>query len=822
MIKDEAGNELEVPLVTSRQILARTRERKAKSTLLMAIIDEHLARFHVIKDAKTLWATIKTRFGGNDESKKMQKNVLNQQFEIFYVSNLKGLDKGSLPSAWSNISLIMRNKPGIDNLDIDDLYNNLKVYKANIKGSSRSSSNSQNVAFVSVESTSSTNELNATYSVSTATGHSSQAQGSSSYDDELMLLFFANQSSNPYLDKDELEQIDQDDLKEIDLKWQVVMLSMRGKSARNTGNISRDAGNARYIGRDNGKRPAKEEDEQALVVQDGLGTYDWSYQVKEEATDFALMAFTLNPSSSSSLNSKHEKHGKANIEIIVYQYSLESIERQVRVHQQNEVIYEEKIGVLEYQGKDERYDSQFNEKEVLDIKEEEVTETVFDNRLSNEENSVANDRFKKGKGYHAVPPLLTGNYMPPKPDLSFAGLDDFIYKFKISEIVTSLAKDEKDAPETSTAYVEKPKEDRSSAPLIEDWETDSDDDIVFTPEPIPAKIDFVKADRMAKQFVLPTNVGKGIGHRESRPVWNNVQRINHQNKFAPTSVFTRSGRIPNVVPSEDLTCLFAKASIDVSNLWHKRLGHVTFESMNKLMKGNLVSGLPLKMFNNDHSCVACQKGKQHKATCKAKLDETSKVLKPFITAIENQINKKVKVIRCDNETKFKNKDLDEFCGMKGIKREYSNAKTPQQNKATEQKNRTLIEAARTMLADSLLPVTFWAEAVNTACYVLNRALVTKTHNKTPYELLNDRSPRLDFMRTFSCRVTILNTLDPLGKFKGKADKGFLVGYSITSKAFRKSSDDKPADDKPKDDIGSKTVEDRSIRKIKLTEMNLIG
>nr|GEX11587.1 uncharacterized mitochondrial protein AtMg00810-like [Tanacetum cinerariifolium] len=281
MTKDKAGNEVEVPPVTAHQILARTRERKAKSTLLMDILDEHLARFHGIKDAKTLWAAIKTGFG-----------------------------------AWSNISLITRNKPGIDNLDINDLYNNLKVYEADIKGFSGSSSNSQNVAFVSAESTSNTNELNAAYSISTATDHSSQAQGSSSYTDELMFLFFANQSSSPQLDNKDLEQIDQDDLEEIDLKWKVAMLSMRVKrfykkigrklkfngkepvgfdktkvkcfnyhrighftrdckTARNSGNMSRDAGNAGYKGRDN---------------------------VKEEVTDFALMAFTSNPSSSSSSN----------------------------------------------------------------------------------------------------------------------------------------------------------------------------------------------------------------------------------------------------------------------------------------------------------------------------------------------------------------------------------------------------------------------------------------------------------------------------------------------------------------------------------------
>nr|GEV37694.1 retrovirus-related Pol polyprotein from transposon TNT 1-94 [Tanacetum cinerariifolium] len=124
-------------------------------------------------------------------------------------------------------------------------------------------------------------------------------------------------------------------------------------------------------------------------------------------------------------------------------------------------------------------------------------------------------------------------------------------------------------------------------------------------------------------------------------------------------------------------------------------------------------------------------------------------------------------------------DLEEFCEMKGIKREYSIARTPQQNRVAKRKNRTLIEAARTMLADSLLPITFWTEAVNTTCYVLNSALVTKPHNKTSYELLNGRSPRLDFIRPFGCLVSILNTLNPLGKFEGKADEGFLVGYSVT-------------------------------------------
>ncbi|GJX31611.1 putative ribonuclease H-like domain-containing protein [Tanacetum coccineum] len=215
--------------------------------------------------------------------------------------------------------------------------------------------------------------------------------------------------------------------------------------------------------------------------------------------------------------------------------------------------------------------------------------------------------------------------------------------------------------------------------------------------------------------------------------------------------------LKNIVPKECLTCLVSKATLDESMLWHRRLGHVNFKTINKLVKENLVRGLPLKHFENDQTCVACLKGKQHKASY---------------------------LLGCDNGTEFKNRVMSEFCEQKGIKREFSIARTPQQNGVAKRRNRTLIEAARTMLADSKLPTTFWAEAVNTACYVQNRVLVVKPHNKTPYELFRGRTPALSFMRPFGCHVTILNTLDYLGKFDGKSDEGFFVGYSLNSKAFR--------------------------------------
>ncbi|GKD19983.1 retrovirus-related pol polyprotein from transposon TNT 1-94 [Tanacetum coccineum] len=149
--------------------------------------------------------------------------------------------------------------------------------------------------------------------------------------------------------------------------------------------------------------------------------------------------------------------------------------------------------------------------------------------------------------------------------------------------------------------------------------------------------------------------------------------------------------------------------------------------------------------------------------------------------------------------------MNQFCEMKGVKREFSVVRTSQQNRVAERKNRTLIEAARTMLADSLLPTTFCAETINTACYVQNRVWITKPYNKTPYELLIGRSPNLDFMRHFGCPITILNTLDHLGKFQGKADEGFLVGYSLNSKAFRTSDSQGPksSDNEFVDDAGKK-------------------
>ncbi|GJR71846.1 integrase, catalytic region, zinc finger, CCHC-type containing protein [Tanacetum coccineum] len=361
---------------------------------------------------------IKFRFGGNDESKKMQKYILKQQFEGFSVSNSEGLHKGydrfqsllsqleihgagvstedanqkflrSLPSAWSQVSLIMRTKPGVDSLSFDDLYNNLRVFENDVKGPTTSSSSTQNVAFVS-ENTSSTNDVSTAYSVSNTSGQNSQYEQTSSYS------LLANQSSCPQLDHEDLEQLDEFDLEEMDLKWQVAMISMRMKkfykktgrklqfdakepvgfdktkvecyNCHKTGHFARECrtkGNqdsrrrdAWNSGNKDGRRSGKQEDSKALVTIDGEGV-DWTSHSEEEE-DYALMACNSSGSDTevtSCSNECKESYAKlkklydaqreqlsdASIEIKAYTQGLKKVEAQLVAHQQGQLWYEEKI-----------------------------------------------------------------------------------------------------------------------------------------------------------------------------------------------------------------------------------------------------------------------------------------------------------------------------------------------------------------------------------------------------------------------------------------------------------------------------------------------
>ncbi|GKE06095.1 hypothetical protein Tco_1398113, partial [Tanacetum coccineum] len=211
----------------------------------------------------------------------------------------------SLPPSWSQIALIMINKPNIDHTDIDDLYNNLGVYEDEMKRSSSSTSNSQNLPFLSSENTSSTNEISTAsgnFGVNTGGGTNSSSQVSSTLGaDEVVCSFFAQQTTNPPFDNKDLQQIDQDDLEELDIKWQVAMLTVRERALAKECKSGWNQGKRSYG--DNGRRNAtkNEPSSQALVAQDSLGGYDWSNDF-DELVNYALMAISSSSSSSSSDN----------------------------------------------------------------------------------------------------------------------------------------------------------------------------------------------------------------------------------------------------------------------------------------------------------------------------------------------------------------------------------------------------------------------------------------------------------------------------------------------------------------------------------------
>ncbi|GJS16991.1 hypothetical protein Tco_0411463 [Tanacetum coccineum] len=308
--------------VTTEEKAQKKNDVKARSMLLMALPNEHLMTFNQYKDAKTLFAAIQTRFGGNDATKKTQKTLLKQMYENFSAPSTESLDfifnrlqkivsqlailrenisqedlnlkfLRSLPSEWNTHVVVWRNKPDLYTMSFDDLYNNFKIVEQEVKGtaSSSSSSSSQNMAFVS--SPSSTNEVNTTYGVSTANTQVSPTStqvstastqvSTANLSDDTVYAFFARQPNGSQLVYKDLEQIHKDDIEEMDLKWQLALLGMRTrreyKGPRNQDNSRRTVN-------------VEETSSKAMVAIDGAG-FEWSYMADDEApTNIALMDFS--------------------------------------------------------------------------------------------------------------------------------------------------------------------------------------------------------------------------------------------------------------------------------------------------------------------------------------------------------------------------------------------------------------------------------------------------------------------------------------------------------------------------------------------------
>ncbi|GJU62290.1 putative ribonuclease H-like domain-containing protein [Tanacetum coccineum] len=880
--------------VTAEQKILKKNDLKARSILMMTLPSEHLLTFNKHKDAKSLFEAIEARFGGNEATKKTQKTLLKQMYETFNASSSESLDSifnrlqkiisqltilgeiitpedlnlkflRSLPTEWGMHVVVWRNKSDLGSISFDDLYNNFKIVEPEVKRSVTSSSNSgsQNLAFLSGHS--STNDVNtANVHVSTGSTPVSTASTNNStacLSDATVYAYLATQPNGSQVVHEDLEQIYEDDLDEIDLKWQLTLLSMKARK------FYQRTGKKIII---NGSDTAGYDKKKVECFNcHKLGHFarecrnPRSQENRNRSQDSSRRTVNVEESyykNSEYLKSKYDKLrielNKSESDLDSYKKGLASVEEQLVFYKKNESML---CVVL-------KRDASFKDSEInaLNIQIEKL-------KKEKESNQIKIDNFENAS--KSLDKLI-GSQISNNNRKGY-GL-----------------KANKSVYENSSNEIKK----TTDAPIIEDWVSDCDEDESEVMENFSnSRRNFAPKEVLIKSGIVPINAARQSSSRAATPV-STARLINTatpkpfvkgdpQVALKDTRIFdsgcsrhmtgnkshltdyqeydggfvafagsskggkiSRKGKIvtgkldfkdvyfveelkfnlfsvsqmcdkqnsvlfteteclvlspdfklpdesqvllkvprknnmysfdlKNVVPSKGLTCLFAKATNDESKLWHMRLAHIKFKTMNKLVKGNLVRGLPLKIFENDHTCVACQKGKQHKTSLVtddysrfswvfflAKKDETSRILKDFITGIENQLNHKVKIIRCDNGTEFKNYEMNQFCGIKGIKREFSNARTPQQNGVAERKNRTLIEAARTMV------------------------LVTKLHNKTPYELLIGRTPIISFMRPFGCPVTILNTLDHLGKFDGKADEGFLVGNRTNGNAGLETNSD---------------------------------
>nr|GEY32574.1 ribonuclease H-like domain-containing protein [Tanacetum cinerariifolium] len=746
---------------TTEQKLTRNKELKGRGTLLMALPDKHQLKFNSYKDAKTLIEAIKKRFGLDQIYDRLQKLV--SQLEIHKVSlsqedvNLKFLR--SLPSDWKTHTLIWQNKTDLEDKSLDDLFNSLKIYETEVKHSYSTSTESHNLAFVSSSQTDSTTDsVSATVYVSAVglTLHASPLPNVDSLSNAVIYSFFSSQSTSPQLDNEDLKQINVDDLKEIDLRWQMVMLTMRARRFLQKTGRNLDASGTASMGFDMSKvecynchrkghfsRECRSPKDQKGLVQ--LNLREGLSQLRPQPQMLSSLNMMVSPTKPEQAFSPSPRPSVPIIEDWISDSEEDSQTQALKVApsfaQSSEHV------------KSPRHPGQPLQATILAV----TTISVSFDSMSWPQKKLAQRTFASSdtrKLYASLSPSQSHTHMVPTTVLpqsksvlhtaarpvSAALLNLPMTRPRhVYHVVTkSHSPIRRHLPHSlsSKNSTSPPKVTAAKAPVIQvSHGLGSKKDltihlcvqelnggyVAFGGNPKGGKITSkgkIKTGKLdfddvyfVKELKFNLFSVSQICDKKNSVLFTYTKCLvlSPDFKFPDESqVLLRVPKennmynvnLKNIVPSGDLTCLFAKATIDESNLWHRRVGHISFKTINKLVKGNLVKGLPIKVFENDNSCIACKKGKQHRASY------------------------------------------------------------------------------------LLLPIPFWAEAVNTACYVQNKVLVTKPHNKTSYELLHCRTPSIGFMRPFGCLVTILNTLDHLEKFQGKVDEGFLVGYYVCSKAFR--------------------------------------
>nr|GEU75297.1 putative ribonuclease H-like domain-containing protein [Tanacetum cinerariifolium] len=774
-----------------------------------SISDDHVANFHYMDDARDIWNAVKVRFGGNAESKKMRKSMLKQEFLEFRIGKAEGLHKGDLPSSWSHVALTLKTKGGLKLISFDYLYYKLKTLEVDVKGystfSSSQSAGPSHSKFVSATSTSKKISFGDSLNYSSTTTYS------------------VSSNSKTGSHRSDLEQIKKLDLEEMDLKWKMAMLSERvhmfeqkaerkidfGKkeSARfnkkkvrcykcqQRGHFAREC-RAKGGNDNDGVIAAKEFgmiagcDSEDAIKEGAAKLYNLITGANTEeantagdAGEFALMGVTFEVHNcpfgcdnkynelKKQNNELNEQNNKYFIQVQAYKNSLKTLEKQKRVLQRNQLTFEDKIKVLSIELENTSNLLKHSERINADFKtDKKDLQIKLDNHLVNYQNPFVPQAVLLRTGKVNIPavrpqpvpigklkasapvptgkpkvstPVPTGRqnrHFPVPTDRGYSPSVSSDWWKSTARHMPHYSRPTSSYFETYTPY----------APTMYYNHMKYGGDIWATAVKPSAGCSW-KSHRKGFQWEIPfsaTEDERIFDSGCSRSMTGNNERLDDFQAFQGGKVTFR-GDTECLVLSKD----FKLPDDSMVVLWVPKKHNLYTINLNNLYP------------------------KEHK-------DETYPILKDFINLVENQLNKKVKAIRCDNGTDFKNAYMIDLCGSKGIKREYSNPRTPQQNRVAERKNKTLIEAAKTMLADSKLPTMFWIEAVRTACYVLNRVLVTSPHNKTPYALLTGNIPSVSHFKPFGCHVTILNISDHLGKFDRKADEGYIVGYSASNKAYR--------------------------------------
>nr|GEU49444.1 hypothetical protein [Tanacetum cinerariifolium] len=713
--------------VTTEEKAQKKNDVKARSMLLMALPSEHLLTFSQYKDAKTLFKDIQARFAGNDAIKKTQRTLLKQMYENFNAPSTESLDSifNRLQKIISQLSIL-----DLDIMRIDDLYN-IRTVTPSL------SSGSQNMAFLSFLG--STNEVDTASihvsTVSTPVSTVSSYDNTANLSDATIKKITINESDTAGYEKTKVDCFN---------CHKMGHFAMECRSPRNQESMPRN--------QDNLRKTVNVEDtsSKAMLAIDEAG-FDWSYMADDEVpTNMALMDFSDSKVQNSktcsntclksfeTLKTQYDnlriEFNKSEFDLATYKRGLAFIEEQLVFYKKNEVVFCDQIDVL-------KRDASFRDSEItgpnLQIekhkKEKESNQIKIDNfknapkSLDKLIGSQISNNSRTGLGFAsynvvAAPPI--GLFAPLTIDLSNSGLEEFQHP----EFKGYGPKDSKSNCVDTLNDIKK----SHDAPIIKYWVSDSDEDeskeMVLKSENVQHK---------PEQANQPRKVSQNL--RNNKTNWNEMstQKLGVGFQFIKKACFV-CGSFSHLIKDHDSHDKKMGTPQDAlkdqgyfnSGCSRHMAGNVSYLTDFKEHDGGYVA------FGEELKVVRLLAKAQSELMCDKKnsvlfTDTECFVRSPnFKLADESQVL--LKVLRKNN--------------IKGIKREYSVARTPQQNKIAESRNRTLIEAARTLLADSKLPTTFWVEAVNTACYVQNR--------------------------------------DQLGKFNGKSDEGIFVGYSTNSKAFR--------------------------------------